>query len=95
MKGSPKCSIGVLKLVPKVHKIATFDSNSWELLPSRPIRGAENCPVNPYSKTLCKLLQELHSRVKDIMNIKYPVILGCNEYSDNIHKVEYLSEILH
>ena len=49
VKGSPKCSIGVLKLVPKVHKIATFDSNSWELLPSRPIRGAENCPVNPYS----------------------------------------------
>ena len=50
---SPKYRVGVLKLIPKIHKLSKFDNNSWKDLPSRPIRGAENCPVNPYSKTLC------------------------------------------
>ena len=57
---NPNYRVGVLKLVPKIHKLSEFDSDSWKKLPSRPIRGAKNCPVNPYSKTLCKMLQEMH-----------------------------------
>ena len=53
----PKYRVGVLKLVPKIHKLSSFDNNSWKILPSRPIRGAENCPINNYSKSLCKMLQ--------------------------------------
>ena len=42
--------IGVMKLVPKVHKLKEVNLESWKILTSRPIRGAENCPLNPASK---------------------------------------------
>lgn len=45
-----KSRIGVLKIIPKIHKIKIIDKESWKILPSRPIRGAENCPLNPASK---------------------------------------------
>ena len=44
--------IGVMKVVPKVHKLSTIDKDSWKKLTSRPIRGAENCPLNLPSKVL-------------------------------------------
>ena len=50
-KVNPKTAIGILKLVPKIHKIKEFNIHSWKYLPSRPRRGAENCPIDPYSKT--------------------------------------------
>ena len=78
---NPNFRVGVLKLIPKIHKMATFDKESWKKLPSRPIRGAENCPVNAYSKTLCRMLQEMHQSIK--------VIFGCDEYSEKIQKVTY------
>ena len=37
---NPNFRVGVLKLIPKIHKMATFDKESWKKLPSRPIRGA-------------------------------------------------------
>ena len=64
--------IAVLKVVPKIHKLATIDANSWKHLPSRPIRGGENCPINPPSKALCTLLQDM---LKDL-RINFPVLSG-------------------
>ena len=89
---NPTHRVGVLKIIPKVHKITQFGSEAWKELPSRPIRGAENCPINPYSKTLCKMLQEMHSTLKAVLlkkKIGFPVIYGCDEYSDNIQKVKF------
>ena len=54
--------IGVMKLVPKVHKLTgPISSNSWETLKSRPIRGAENDPLKDPSKALYGML---HSTVR-------------------------------
>ena len=88
-KANPKCAVGVLKIVPKIHKVKYLNSQSCNLVPSRPIRGAENCPINPYSKALCKLLQDLHNMVKIQMQSKYPIILGCDEYSKKIQQIRY------
>ena len=91
-KSSPDVKVGVLKLVPKIHKLANFDSQSWRSLPSRPIRGAENCPVNPYSIALCKMLQEMHSSLKVLLTstgIGFPIIYGCDEFSNYIHQVNF------
>ena len=88
---NPNFRVGVLKLIPKIHKLKDFDQHSWKILPSRPFRGAENCPINAYSKTLCKLLQELHQLLKGKMEDNscryFPVIYGCDEYSERIQKV--------
>jgi hypothetical protein len=89
---SPNYKVGVMKLVPKIHKLSSFDSSSWKKLPSRPIRGAENCPVNPYSKALCKMLQEMHASLKVLLAANgtgFPLIYGCDEYSEKVHKVEF------
>ena len=89
---SPDMKVGVMKIIPKIHKLSSFDNQSWKNLPSRPIRGAENCPVNPYSKALCEILQEMHSTLKVIMTNNgtgFPLIYGCDEYSDIIQQVEY------
>ena len=88
---NPNFRVGVMKIVPKIHKLSVFDNSSWKILPSRPIRGAENCPINPYSQALCRMLQEMHSSLKAAFTdngIVFPVIYGCDEYSHNIHKVE-------
>ena len=69
VKSNPECKVGVLKVIPKLHKLSTFTSVSWKSLPSRPIRGAETCPVNPYSKALCKMLQEMHFTLKEILTL--------------------------
>ena len=89
---NPNYRVGVLKLVPKIHKLSAFDSESWKKLPSRPIRGAENCPINPYSQALCKMLQEMHSLLRKSFSnagTEFPAIYGCDEYSANIHKVKF------
>ena len=48
-KSNPNFKVGVLKVIPKIHKLSTFDNQAWKKLPSMPIRSAENCPINPYS----------------------------------------------
>ena len=45
-----KFRIGVMKIIPKIHKLDKIDSESWKKLGARPIRGAENCPLNASSK---------------------------------------------
>ena len=45
-KKTTKFRLGVLKLLPKIHKLATITKDSWLDLSSRPIRGAEMCPTN-------------------------------------------------
>ena len=47
---SKKYKIGVLKIIPKIHKLKEITPESWLKLPSRPIRGAEMCPLNAPSK---------------------------------------------
>ena len=89
VKPFSRASIGTLKLVAKIHKVDKLDISVLDDIPSRPIRGAENCPINPYSKSLCKLLQNLHTQVKIRMGETYPIILGCDEYSNKIRKIEY------
>ena len=47
---------------------------------------------HPYSKTLYKLLQEMHATLKDTLSnsgLEFPIIYGCDEYSGNIQKVEF------
>ena len=64
-----------------------FNGESWKNLPARPIRSGENCPINGFSKALCKLLQELYSKIEDNFyngdfgqNFSFPIIYGCEEY---------------
>ena len=68
--------LGVLKLVPKVHKlIGPIDENSWKILKSRPIRGAECDPMKVPSKALYSLLQAMLSDFKMV----FPVINSSNQ----------------
>ena len=90
--GNPNFRVGVMKIIPKIHKITDFSSQAWTKLPSRPIRGAENCPINPYSQALCKILQEMHKTLRVELckhGIVFPLIYGCDEYSDNIQKIKF------
>ena len=92
VSGNPNYKVGIMKVIPKIHKLTEFDSQAWTKLPSRPIRGAENCPINPYSQTLCKLLQEMHNSLRNELfktGIKFPLIYGCDEFSDNIQKTKF------
>ena len=89
-----KHRIGVLKLVPKVHKLkGTISEVSWNDLPSRPIRGAELDPMRQPSKVLYKLLQKMLQKLKDrysnltMYPLKYPVLSGCDDYT---HRVDNL-----
>ena len=87
---NPNFRVGVLKMIPKIHKLSEFGKQAWKKLPSRPIRGAENCPINPYSQALCKMLQEMHSSLKIAFSereIAFPAIYGCDEYSSKIQGV--------
>ena len=100
IKSKPIYKVGCLKLVPKIHKEAgAFDEYSWKTLPARTIRGRENCPINGYSKSLCSLLQELHLEIKQMyimgklgQNTEFPIIYGCDEFSDKINKISVNKE---
>ena len=82
--------IAVLKVIPKIHKLLSIDEHSWKNLPSRPIRGGENCPINPPSKALCTLLQNMLKDVRAAfpkmvkMSRFFPCIRGCDEYSQRV-----------
>ena len=92
----PTPRIGVLKLVPKIHKLKIIGPDHWMELPSRPIRGGEQCPMNQPSLTLCGLLQQM---IKDVRNmfhefivrnphLKFPVLSGCDQFSENLKNME-------
>ena len=89
-----KHRIGVMKLVPKVHKLkGTLHKDSWKELTSRPIRGAETDPMREPSKVLYTLLQEMISTLKSryenlsTFRLKFPVLNGCDDY---IHRLDHV-----
>ena len=86
-----KYKIGVMKLVPKVHKLSgKIDKESWKVLPSRPIRGAELEPMKAPSKVLYQLLQRMLKRLKEqysylsMYHLKYPILNGCDDYINRL-----------
>ena len=42
-KPNPKAAIGVLRLVPKNNDVKNLNVETWKVLLSRTLRGAENC----------------------------------------------------
>ena len=89
-----KHRIGVMKLVPKVHKLkGTLHKDSWKELTSRPIRGAETDPMREPSKVLYTLLQEMISTLKSryenlsTFRLRFPVLNGCDDY---IHRLNHV-----
>ena len=88
--------LATLKVVPKIHKLkGVINHESLSSLPSRPIRGGENCPFNPYSIALCKLLQHLHNDVRDrlfpVNDLIYPIVLGTSSYLDRLSNVQLVT----
>ena len=92
-----KYSLGILKILPKIHKIkGEIDKETWRLLSSRPIRGAECDPNNIPSKALYKMLQEmlqgfgaLFPKMSKYPNISsFTVLKGCDEYINKISTIE-------
>ena len=87
--------IGIMKLVPKVHKLSgIITSESWKTLPSRPIRGAELDPINSPSRVLYSLLNNIISKFKilyenhrGMIPYDFPVIKGCDEYSKRVQQL--------
>ena len=68
--------IGVLKIVPKIHKlIGPITKDSWEHLKSRPIRGAEQDPMRHPSKALYSMLKMMLSEFKH----KFPAVNSSNQ----------------
>jgi hypothetical protein len=88
--------LATLKVIPKIHKLkGDISHESLSSLPSRPIRGGENCPFNPYSIVLCKLLQHLHNDVRDklfpVNGLIYPIVLGTSSYLDRLSNVQLVT----
>ena len=97
-----KPRIGVMKLVPKVHKLSgPATSSSCENLKSRPIRGAENDPLKDPSKALYAML---HSMLKDFSKIfpslendqveDFTVLKGCDDFVSRLSLVKLHPEKL-
>ena len=78
--------VACIRLIGKVHKLKCKPSFSvHNEVPSRIVRGGEQCPINPYSKTLKELLTEILTDLKNNFNRicnenrKFPLIIGCEE----------------
>ena len=92
----PTPRVGVLKLVPKVHKLKIIAPEYWVDLSSRPIRGGEQCPMNHPSLALCSLLQQMIKDVRAVFNefiiensyLSFPVLSGCDLFSKLLQGVE-------
>ena len=85
--------IGVLKLVPKIHKlVGPFTVNSWKDLKSRPIRGAEQDPMKIPSKALYSLMHKMLEEFKQkfpklnasTQNNNFTVLAGCDDYLNRL-----------
>ena len=89
--------IGVLKLVPKVHKLNDpIDNETWKELKSRPIRGAENDHMKVPSKALYAMLQQMLSEFGDIFPAvntsnqlkNFTVLAGCDDYIARLNNLD-------
>ena len=91
-----KPRIGVLKLVPKIHKLVeAIDEDSWKVLKSRPIRGAENDPMKNSSKALYSLLKQMlqdfsivFPSLDNHQKNPFPVLAGCDDYLKRLELLE-------
>ena len=75
-------------------------SDTWKILSSRPIRGAENDPMRAPSKALLGLLKLMLLEFKDKFppcffgqESTFPVLAGCDDYINRISKVNLSGEI--
>ena len=61
---------------------------------SRPIRGAENCPMRIPSRMLHSLLKEMLLEFKNKFSepIKYPVLSGCDDYLERLSSTNLSGE---
>ena len=88
--------IGVMKLVPKVHKLCgPINEDSWIQLKSRPIRGAENDPIKDPSKALYGMLHSLLSSfrtrfptLENNQNENFTELKGCDDYVQRLSLIE-------
>ena len=99
----PEPMIGVLKLVPKIHKITgKISAESWTVLLSRPIRGAENDSMKMPSKALYSMLQEMLSKFLKIFpsvncsnqSNNFTVLKGCDDYCSRLGSIKLDSSML-
>ena len=88
--------IGVLKLLPKVHKLKTFiDPETWKILSSRPIRAAETDPMKELSLILKSLLQDLLKKFRLFFQndfgdyIVFPILAGFEDFLDRISSLRF------
>ena len=94
--------IGVLKLVPKVHKlVGPIGTDTWKELKSRPIRGAENDPMKVPSRALYFLLQKMLTDFQGIFptvntsnqSNNFTVLAGCDDYTARLNKLRLNSDL--
>ena len=94
--------IGVLKLVPKVHKlVGPIGADTWKDLKSRPIRGAENDPMKVPSRALYHLLQDMLRDFRAIFPTvnastqfnNFTVLAGCDDYTARLNNLNLDSDL--
>ena len=101
-KRPKKQKIGLLKLVPKLHKLkGAIGENSWKELTGRPIRGAELCPTNGASIALCRMLQTMLKNLKErykalapgsiLSRLEFPILKGCDDYSRMAQNIKLMT----
>ena len=94
--------IGIMKMIPKVHKLKEeISSSSWKSLTGRPIRGAEQCPTNAPSIALCRLIQEMIMDLRNhyktlspnsiLAKLAFPLIKGCDAYSEALNNLDLIT----
>ena len=79
-----------------MHKLAGPVTNeSWKVLSSRPIRGAESDPIKAPSRVLYGLLQQMLSDLKTKFPSLHPdqltgftVLSGCDDYLRRLQRVQ-------
>ena len=82
-------------MIFKVHKLkGSVTTDSWKLLPSRPIRGAEMDPMKFPSRVLYNLLKNMLDKFKarfpadSSCSLGFPVLTGCDDYLTRLHNVK-------
>ena len=93
-KDNGEHKVACIRLIGKVHKLKCKPSFSvHNKVPSRIVRGGEQCPINPYSKILKVFLTEILTDLKDNFNKicnsnrNFPLIIGCEEMGNILKNV--------
>ena len=102
-KRPKKQKIGLLKLLPKLHKLkGAIGVNSWKELTGRPIRGADLCPTNGASIALCRMLQTMLTGRKGnykalapgsiLSRLDFPILKGCDDFSRMAQSIKLMTD---